>query len=163
MLADLVHGNTVVTDESPLGISGASRSGATDPSVDSEGQRDRRGLETRTPQEWQGVRGITRQGQMMVPATWPGFENEPPVSWESVFMKTPPSYLCIKPLGLYPQLKHPLPASSVCVTLASGQRGIRGPPHPKGLISVPSFTPLAWPTLIQGFVSSRQEREEALP
>lgn len=43
LLADLVHGDTVVTDESPLGVPGASRSGATDLSVESEEQGGERG------------------------------------------------------------------------------------------------------------------------
>lgn len=38
LLADLVHGDTVVTDESPLGIPAASRCRASDLRVDSEGQ-----------------------------------------------------------------------------------------------------------------------------
>lgn len=42
LLADLVHGDTVVTDESPLGVPGASRSGASDLSVEPEGQEGER-------------------------------------------------------------------------------------------------------------------------
>lgn len=38
LLADLVHGDTVVTDESPLGIPAASRCRASDLRVDSGGQ-----------------------------------------------------------------------------------------------------------------------------
>lgn len=38
LLADLVHGDAVVTDESPLGIPAASRCRASDLRVDSEGQ-----------------------------------------------------------------------------------------------------------------------------
>lgn len=38
LLADLVHSDAVVTDESPLGIPGASRSGASDLRVESKGQ-----------------------------------------------------------------------------------------------------------------------------
>lgn len=44
LLADLVHGDTVVTDESPFGVPAASRWGAADLRVESEGQggdRDR--------------------------------------------------------------------------------------------------------------------------
>lgn len=47
LLADLVHGDTVVTDESPLGIPAASGLGATDLSVESEMQG--REIETRMP------------------------------------------------------------------------------------------------------------------
>lgn len=47
LLADLVHGDTVVTDESSLGIPTASGLGATDLSVESEGQG--REIETRVP------------------------------------------------------------------------------------------------------------------
>lgn len=68
-----------------------------------------------------------------------------PISGESVSVETP-SWLCVEPLGLYFQLKGPLPASLVCVALASGRRGIRGPLIPKDWLPVPSLTPLALAT-----------------
>lgn len=59
LLADLVHGDTVVTDESPLSIPGGSRLGVTDLSLESERQGE---IETRTPWKGEGVQGITMPG-----------------------------------------------------------------------------------------------------
>lgn len=47
------------------------------------------------------------------------------------------------PMHQAPQLKDPLPASSLFLALVSGQRGTGWSPHPKGLNRSSLITPLA--------------------
>ena len=112
MLADLVHGDTVVTDEGALSIPGCSRLGATGLRVEPEEQGGKR----------EGNRGATEGAERaMINDGHHHLKRKQPISWESVFMESP-FCPCITHLGLYPQLKSPLPASSIREALASGQR-----------------------------------------
>lgn len=116
LLADLVHGDAVVTDEGPLGVPAASRCRASGLGVDSEGQGGGR----EKPGAMKGQGGGD-------PPSWHKWPS--PAGGQRVKMKQPvpgarfcgDTLLARRwPLGLCFQLKGPLPAPFMWVALASG-------------------------------------------